>query len=110
MLNGKLFKSLAAAAVISLAFLAPALCDSESGGFVYGGGDSESGGVPLWGDSDSGGILWGRSESGGVRNSGAESDSGGRADIGAHNESGGPAATGSEADSRPDAGMYIKNY
>ena len=110
MLNGKLSNSLIAAAVISLAFLAPALCESESGGFVYGGGDSESGGPFLWGDSDSGGVRWGESDSGGVRNSGAESDSGGRAGIGAESESGGPRNTGSETDANRAPVLEIHNY
>jgi len=112
MLNGRLSRSLAAVAVISLTFLAPALCESEAGGFVFGGGESESGGAELWGDSQSGGVLWGRNESGGVRDSGAESDSGGMAEVGNHNEAGGATGSGAETQAEPmlPTVPYVQNY
>jgi hypothetical protein len=111
MLNGKLSKGFTAAALMTLAFLTPALCDSEAGGFVFGGGDSESGGAsPLGtGDNQSGGVRWGENESS-AWGSGAESDSGGLAEVGYSTESGGPTDTGSETDAGKAPGLIIKNY
>ncbi|MBZ0185307.1 MAG: MSCRAMM family adhesin SdrC [Candidatus Obscuribacterales bacterium] len=110
------------AVLICLAFLSsfsgPAQAESESGGFVFGGGESESGGPSNSGaESDSGGVIWGdaNSESGGPADSGAESDSGGIAQSGAESESGGPTDTGADSEagsiiSSHRIGQYVQYY
>ena len=95
------FKNLTVLAAVSAAlfFSARAMADSEAGGFVFGGGESESGGGYLWGDSASGGTRWGANESGGVTDTGAESDSGGYAAVGSSSEAGGAFGSGSSSHS-----------
>ncbi len=87
----------------------PAIADSESGLFVYGGGESESGGAADTGaSSDSGGVLWGQAstQSGGPQDSGAESDSGGVVETGNASESGGPDYQGNTDENR----LLIRTY
>ncbi len=84
---------------------APVLAESESGGFIMGGGN-ESGGVYNSGaESESGGVYnsGAESESGGVYNNGAESESGGLAEVGASSESGGVYGSGAESET---GGLY----
>ncbi len=84
---------------------APVSAESESGGFIMGGG-SESGGVYGSGaESESGGVYnsGAESESGGVYNNGAESESGGLSEVGASSESGGVYGSGAESET---GGLY----
>jgi hypothetical protein len=92
--------------------------DSESGGFVWGGG-SESGGVAGNGSStESGGeqANVGTTESGGFYNNGSSTESGGERGNGSSSESGGVTEVGSESESGGPTGnplvkpTYVKNY
>ncbi|MBK9143560.1 MAG: hypothetical protein IPM23_13745 [Candidatus Melainabacteria bacterium] len=108
--------ALMAASTLVIGLTPMALAESESGGFVFGGGESESGGPGNSGaESDSGGVLWGAgsSESGGPADSGAESDSGGIAQSGAESASGGPTDTGASSEaivSSHRIGYYVQYY
>ncbi len=87
--------------------------DTESGLFVYGGGDSESGGAADTGAvSETGGVLWGQgsTESGGPADTGADSDSGGLVEVGNSSESGGPDYTGNSNETRLRLQSYVKSY
>jgi hypothetical protein len=91
----------------------PVHADTESGLFVYGGGDSESGGATDTGSvSETGGVLWGQgnSQSGGPGDTGAESDSGGVVQAGGSSESGGPMYDGNSNETRLRVQTYVKNY
>jgi hypothetical protein len=84
--------------------------ESESGGFVWGGGNQSGGFVPIGRGSgnETGGVLWGdgSSESGGTSMSGAESDSGGLVEVGNSSETGGPLAVGSSDENK----LIVKTY
>ncbi len=86
---GRLLASFAALALVSGLNLAPALAESESGGFVFGDGTETGGVTPLGEWNESGGIsgLGNRNESGGTYGTGAESESGGVTQTGASSES-----------------------
>jgi hypothetical protein len=89
---------------------APVQAESESGGFVFGGGNQSGGFVPIGRGtgSESGGVLWGdgSSESGGATMSGAESDSGGAVEIGNSSETGGPLQVGSTDENK----LLVRTY
>ena len=91
----------------------PVHAETESGLFVYGGGDSESGGAADTGAvSETGGVLWGQanSQSGGPADTGADSDSGGMVEIGNSSESGGPDYTGNSTETRLRLQTYVHSY
>jgi len=96
--------------------LGPSHAESESGGFIWGGG-SESGGVSGAGAStESGGERQGgeETESGGAFANGASTLSGGIMGGGEESESGGVAGGGEETESGyagvSQTPMYVKNY
>ena len=97
------FVKFAVAAVIASSFLAfaqsmPVSADSESGGFVMGGGN-ESGGVQWNADSEAGGIKWGEGNEGpGVLWGEGNESKGPAAEWGRGNEGPGVMGTG-ESDS-----------
>jgi hypothetical protein len=91
----------------------PVHADTESGLFVFGGGDSESGGPTDTGStSETGGVLWGQgnSQSGGPADTGADSDSGGLVEVGNSSESGGPEYTGNSNETKLRMQTYVKTY
>ena len=110
--------ALATGFALLLASNPAAFAESEAGGFVFGGGTSESGGAYMSGASaESGGPLWGASttESGGATDTGAESESGGVAGSASTTESGGETMTGAESEATYDGGninygAYVKYY
>jgi hypothetical protein len=89
---------------------APVQAESESGGFVWGGGNQSGGFVPIGrgGGNESGGVLWGdgSSESGGATMSGAESDSGGMLEVGNSSETAGPLMVGSNDENK----LIVRTY
>ena len=100
-ITGGRLAGLLAATVLAFSLSASAaFADSESGGFIFGGG-SESGGIYDTGASSASTGLWGtgESQSGGLWDTGSESESGGLADSGAESESGGLSQTGAESES-----------
>ena len=99
-----------AIALSAITLCAPAIAESESGGFVWGGGNQSGGFVPVGrgSGSESGGVFWGsgNSESGGASMSGAESGSGGMVEVGNNSESGGPLEVGSDQGNK----LIVKTY
>jgi hypothetical protein len=99
-----------AVALAAIVASAPVQAESESGGFVFGGGNQSGGFMPVGrsGGNESGGVLWGdgSSESGGATMSGAESDSGGLVEVGNHSETGGPLQVGSNDENK----LLVRNY
>ncbi|MDR3616978.1 MAG: hypothetical protein P4L53_25695 [Candidatus Obscuribacterales bacterium] len=99
-----------AIALGAISVSAPALAESESGGFVWGGGNQSGGFVPVGRGSgnETGGVLWGdgSSESGGATMSGAESDSGGMVEVGNSSETAGPLMVGSNDENK----LIVRTY
>ncbi len=97
--------------------LHPAFADSESGGWVWGGGSLSGGAVGNGASTLSGGEMGGGeySESGGARANGASTLSGGEMGGGEESESGGFAGSGAETESgyggvNQTPKVYVQNY
>jgi hypothetical protein len=121
-LNGKFVTGLALG--LSAVFVTMTTCnlsafaDSESGGFVWGGGSESGGATGTGSDSESGGFRGngGSTESGGFYNNGSTSESGGERGNGSSSESGGMSELGSSTESGGVFGtgstppVYVKSY